>query len=69
MQGAALAEKIKKRENLVAVFGDGAVEQGVLHECLNFASLHSLPVLFLCEDNDLVFMLNLMKEDLFVLKI
>ena len=52
--GAALAEKIKNEGKIfIAVFGDGAVEQGVLHECLNFASLHSLPVLFLCEDNGL----------------
>jgi pyruvate dehydrogenase E1 component alpha subunit len=37
----------------VAVFGDGATEEGVYHESLNFAALHRLPVLFLCEDNGL----------------
>jgi TPP-dependent pyruvate/acetoin dehydrogenase alpha subunit len=53
--GAALAAKIKGQRSdiYVANFGDGATEQGVLHECLNFASLHALPVLFLCEDNGL----------------
>lgn len=52
--GAALISKIKG-ENKVFVtnFGDGALEQGVLHESLNFASLKQVPVLFLCEDNNL----------------
>jgi TPP-dependent pyruvate/acetoin dehydrogenase alpha subunit len=53
--GAALASKIKGESNriFVANFGDGAMEQGVFFESLNFASLHKLPVLFLCEDNGL----------------
>lgn len=53
--GAALASKIKGENTrvFVANFGDGAMEQGVFHESLNFASLHQLPVLFLCEDNGL----------------
>ncbi len=37
----------------VAVFGDGATEEGVYHESLNFAALMKVPVLFLCEDNGL----------------
>lgn len=53
--GAALAEKIRpdgKSDKLfVPVFGDGATEQGVFFETLNFASLHELPVLFVMEDN------------------
>ena len=50
--GAALASKIRGESRVfVAVFGDGATEQGAYHESLNFASLHSLPVLFLCENN------------------
>ena len=32
-------------------FGDGAVNEGSFHEALNLASLWSLPVLFLCENN------------------
>jgi TPP-dependent pyruvate/acetoin dehydrogenase alpha subunit len=53
--GAALAAKIKGQKDrvFVANFGDGAIEQGVFHETLNFASLHKVPVLFLCEDNGL----------------
>ena len=35
----------------VAYFGDGAVEEGVFHESANFASLHNLNVLFVCENN------------------
>ena len=37
----------------VAVFGDGATEEGVYHESLNFAALMTVPVLFICEDNGL----------------
>jgi TPP-dependent pyruvate/acetoin dehydrogenase alpha subunit len=53
--GAALASKILRQNDriFIANFGDGATEQGVFHESLNFASLHRLPVLFLCEDNGL----------------
>jgi TPP-dependent pyruvate/acetoin dehydrogenase alpha subunit len=35
----------------VTFFGDGAAEEGVLHESLNFASSHKLPVVFACENN------------------
>mgnify|MGYP006080352713 CR=1 FL=1 len=52
--GAALASKIRGENRVfVAIFGDGATEQGVYHESLNFASLHGLQVLFLCENNEL----------------
>ena len=52
--GAALAaERRGKDQIVVAVFGDGATEEGVYHESLNFAALHRLPVLFLCENNGL----------------
>ncbi len=52
--GAALAAKIQGVNRVcVANFGDGAIEQGVFYESLNFAALHKLPVLFLCEDNGL----------------
>jgi len=34
-----------------AFFGDGATEEGVFYESLNFAALHRLPVLFVCENN------------------
>ena len=53
--GAALASKLQKQKSrvFVANFGDGAMEQGVFHESLNFAALHKLPVVFMCEDNGL----------------
>ena len=52
--GAALISKIKNENRIfVTTFGDGALEQGVFNESLNFASLHKVPVLFLCEDNNL----------------
>lgn len=52
--GAALAAKRRGTGQIVvAVFGDGATEEGVYHESLNFAALHHLPVLFLCENNGL----------------
>ena len=50
--GAALAAK-KDGNGAVAVsyFGDGAVEEGAVHESLNLASHMKLPVLFVCENN------------------
>jgi TPP-dependent pyruvate/acetoin dehydrogenase alpha subunit len=50
--GYAFAEKSRGKDTVVAVcFGDGAMEEGVFHESLNFASLMKLPVLFVCENN------------------
>ncbi len=52
--GAAMAAKLRKTGQIcVTVFGDGATEQGTYHESLNFAALKELPVLFLCENNQL----------------
>lgn len=52
--GAALAAKRRKTgQVIVTVFGDGAVEEGVYHESMNFAVLHQVPVIFLCENNGL----------------
>ncbi len=50
--GYAFAIKQRKEDRVVvAFFGDGATEEGVFHESLNFASLKKLPVLFVCENN------------------
>lgn len=50
--GWALASKINKSSTVTAVyFGDGAASQGEIHEAMNFAAVHKLPVLFLCENN------------------
>lgn len=52
--GAALAAKqLGKAQIVVTVFGDGATDQGVYHESLNFAALKALPVIFVCENNGL----------------
>jgi pyruvate dehydrogenase E1 component alpha subunit len=50
--GAAHAIAIRGEKRLVACFfGDGAVNRGPFLEGLNWAALHRLPVLFVCEDN------------------
>jgi pyruvate dehydrogenase E1 component alpha subunit len=50
--GAGLAAKYRDTEDIaVAMFGDSAIEEGEYWESLNFASLHGLRVLFVCEDN------------------
>lgn len=50
--GYALAEQMMRKDTVVAVFfGDGAMEEGVFHESINFASLFKLPILFVCENN------------------
>ena len=50
--GAALSSSIRgKQEVSVAFFGDGAVQTGLFHECLNLASLWKLPVVLICENN------------------
>ncbi len=51
--GSAWASKLQKKTDVTAIFlGDGCFEEGVVHESLNFAALHHLPVLFVCENND-----------------
>ncbi|HCM36495.1 MAG: hypothetical protein A3J30_03100 [Candidatus Wildermuthbacteria bacterium RIFCSPLOWO2_02_FULL_47_9c] len=51
--GAALANAyLKNKRVVVSFFGDGAVNEGVFWESLNFACLKKLPILFVCEDND-----------------
>ena len=50
--GAALAFKMKKTDQVaVAFFGDGASNQGAFHESVNLAAIWSLPVVFVCENN------------------
>jgi TPP-dependent pyruvate/acetoin dehydrogenase alpha subunit len=50
--GAALAGRYDKTNRTsVAVFGDGAMNQGAVHEAMNFASAMRLPVIFICENN------------------
>jgi TPP-dependent pyruvate/acetoin dehydrogenase alpha subunit len=50
--GAALASRVKADSTVaVAFFGDGAVNQAYFHECLNFAAVMELPVVYICENN------------------
>jgi acetoin:2,6-dichlorophenolindophenol oxidoreductase subunit alpha len=50
--GAAHALKIQKRPHVVCCFfGDGAINRGPFLESLNWAAIHALPILFVCEDN------------------
>lgn len=50
--GAAFANKFKKNKNVaVTFFGDGASNEGSLHEAANMAALYKLPCIFLCENN------------------
>ena len=50
--GAALAQSYKGTDNVVACFfGDGASNQGTVHEAMNLASVWRLPVIFVVENN------------------
>ena len=50
--GLALAARRSKSDAVaVAIFGDGATDNGTFYECLNFAKVWDLPVVFLCENN------------------
>jgi pyruvate dehydrogenase E1 component alpha subunit len=50
--GVALAEMNKKKSTVTVIFlGEAACEEGAFHECLNFAALKKLPLLFVCENN------------------
>lgn len=50
--GIAWANKLKKNKDIVVIFfGDGATEEGVFLESIDFASLHNLRILFICENN------------------
>jgi TPP-dependent pyruvate/acetoin dehydrogenase alpha subunit len=50
--GAALNAMLRCSQDIgVAFFGDGATDEGVFYESLNFAVLRKLPVLFICENN------------------
>lgn len=50
--GAAFTAKYRGTDEIAVVyFGDGAMEEGVVHESLNLARILNLPILFVCENN------------------
>lgn len=50
--GAALAMKQRGNDNVAVIYlGDASLEEGVYHESANFAALHALPAIFVCENN------------------
>ena len=50
--GAALTAKLQNTGSVaICFFGDGALEQGILHETTNLAAIWKLPVVFVCENN------------------
>jgi len=50
--GAGLSAHVLGTDQVsLGFFGDGAANQGVLHECLNMAAIWKLPVIFFCENN------------------
>ncbi len=50
--GMAFKFKARKEDRVaVAFFGEGAASRGDVHEAMNFAGVHRLPVVFVCENN------------------
>jgi TPP-dependent pyruvate/acetoin dehydrogenase alpha subunit len=50
--GAALTAKLQNTGSVaICFFGDGALEQGILHETTNLSAIWKLPVVFVCENN------------------
>ncbi len=52
--GAAYAMQYRKERGraVLTTFGDGATSEGEWHESVNFAAVHRLPIVFLCENNE-----------------
>jgi 2-oxoisovalerate dehydrogenase E1 component len=50
--GLAYAAKLRREDQVaVSYFGEGATSKGDFHEALNFAGIHQLPMVFVCENN------------------
>jgi pyruvate dehydrogenase E1 component alpha subunit len=50
--GMAFASKYRDEDRVtLCFFGDGAINQGAVHEAMNLAGLHKLPIIFICENN------------------
>jgi acetoin:2,6-dichlorophenolindophenol oxidoreductase subunit alpha len=61
--GLGLTFKMEQVDNVVvAYFGEGASNTGDFHEALNFAGVHALPVIFICENNQYAYSVPLEKS-------
>jgi acetoin:2,6-dichlorophenolindophenol oxidoreductase subunit alpha len=61
--GLAFTYKMEKTDNVVvAYFGEGASNVGDFHEALNFAGVHQLPILFICENNQYAYSVPIEKS-------
>jgi 2-oxoisovalerate dehydrogenase E1 component alpha subunit len=61
--GAALASKMRGGDDIaITYFGDGATSEGDFHEGLNWAAIHKLPVIFVCENNEYAISVPLDKQ-------
>src|SRR5438477_1615470 len=61
--GLAFTFKMEKTDNVVvAYFGEGASNVGDFHEALNFAGVHQLPILFVCENNQYAYSVPIEKS-------
>jgi TPP-dependent pyruvate/acetoin dehydrogenase alpha subunit len=61
--GYAYALKLQRKDSIVvSFFGDGATDEGVFHESLNFAALKQLPLLFVCENNSYAIHTHLLRR-------
>jgi len=62
--GYAYATKFQRKDHIVvSFFGDGAVEEGVFHESLNFAALKKLPFIFVYKNNWLALGIEAANQD------
>ncbi len=51
--GTSFAQKFNRTNDItMTIIGDGGMEEGIVYETLNLASFHSLPIIFICENNN-----------------
>ena len=61
--GIAYAMKYRGEDAIVSAwFGEGATSEGDWHEALNFAGIHKLPIVFVCENNQYAISVPLTKQ-------
>lgn len=61
--GIAFASKLKGEDDVsIVFFGDGATSTGDCHEAMNFAGVHKLPVIFVCEHNQYAISVHVSKQ-------